>query len=280
VAAAPKTKKQWTKLKGTITTKLPFHKNKKVKPFLLTSMLPNLVTLAGLCAGLSSIRFALLEKWEFAVLAILIAALLDTLDGALARLLSATSRFGAELDSLADFATFGVCPAVIMYLLSLRHIGSLGWVIVLWFSVCGALRLARFNTRSIEGTNPTWGQGFFTGVPITSSALLCLFPLVLHLAYPNFTLILNPFVVGIMMAGVGFLMISTLPTFSLKKVVIPPKFMLPLIVGLVITAGGIISSPWHTASFILLGYVLTFPVSYHFYKKLEREVNSVVEVEE
>lgn len=254
-------------LTNNLATKIA--KNKE-KPYQLTAMLPNLVTLLGLCSGVSALQFALLEKWEFALTSMVIAALLDSMDGALARMLNATSRFGAELDSLSDFATFGVCPALIMYFLSLSAYGSLGWLSVLWFIVCGALRLARFNTRSIEGTTPTWAKGFFTGTPITSSALLCVLPLVVHLGWPGQMISLHPSVVGIWMAIVGFLMISNLPTFSFKKVEIPQKFMIPLVLSLVVTTTALISHPWRTFSILTLIYICSFPLSYRAFEKLSK----------
>lgn len=252
-------------LSQNIATKLA--KNKE-KPYQLTAMLPNLVTLLGLCAGVSALQFALLEKWEFALTSMVIAAFLDSMDGALARMLNATSRFGAELDSLSDFATFGVCPALMMYFLSLSVYGALGWLSVLWFIVCGALRLARFNTRSIEGTAPAWSKGFFTGTPITSSALLCVLPLVIHLGWPNQIISLHPSIVGVWMAFVGFLMISNLPTFSFKKVEIPQKFLIPLVLGIVVTTTALISHPWRTFSILTVIYILSFPLSYRAYQKL------------
>lgn len=254
-------------LTSNLATKIAKNKD---KPYQLTAMLPNLVTLLGLCAGVSALQFALLEKWEFALTSMVIAALLDSMDGALARMLNATSRFGAELDSLSDFATFGVCPALIMYFLSLSAYGSLGWLSVLWFIVCGALRLARFNTRSIEGTNPTWAKGFFTGTPITSSALLCVLPLVIHLGWPSQVISLHPGIVGIWMAVVGFLMISNLPTFSFKKVEIPQKFMIPLVLAIVVTTTALISHPWRTFSILTLIYICSFPLSYRAFEKLSK----------
>ncbi len=194
------------------------------------------------------------------------------MDGALARMLSATSRFGAELDSLSDFATFGISPALIMYFASLKGYGAFGWVFVLWFIVCGGLRLARFNTHSIEGTTPTWAKGFFTGVPIPAGALLSLTPLMIHLAFPEQHLSLHPAVCAVVMAVSGFLMISHLPTFSVKKIDIAPKFLLYIVILLVITATALISYPWHTLSLIMILYVGTFSFSYRAYKKLEADV--------
>lgn len=260
-------KKKWTKIKGSIP-KLHLGKRQE-RPYPLASMIPNLVTLMALCAGLSSLRFALLERWEFAVTAILVAAILDVLDGALARMLNTSSRFGAELDSLSDFATFGISPALIMYFVTLKAYGPFGWVFVLWFCVCGALRLARFNTRSIEGTNPVWAKGFFTGTPIPAGALLALSPLIFHLGYFDF--ILNPSISAFVMAASGFLMISHLPTFSLKKMHVQQKFILPIVIGIVVTTAGLVSHPWPTLSIAILIYVCTFPLSYYTYKKLEKK---------
>lgn len=265
--ARTKTKKSWTKIKGKIEDKLPFQ-NRGNRPFLLMSMLPNIITLLSLCVGLSALRFALAEKWEFALIAIFGAAILDTMDGAVARLLNATSRFGAELDSLSDFAVFGVTPSLVMYFASLKSFGSFGWVFVLWFSVCGALRLARFNTVSIEGTAPSWASGFFMGTPITSSAILCVTPLIFHLAWPSQSFTLHPIFVATVMGAVGFLMVSKVPTFSLKKIAITPKYILPVVVGVVIAATALISHLWETMSVSMVIYVATFPLSYRLYNRL------------
>lgn len=261
-----KTKKPWSTFRGKIDGKFPFHQRGN-RPFLLISMLPNIITLLSLCVGLSALRFAFSEKWDLAVAAIFVAAILDTMDGAVARLLNVTSRFGAELDSLSDFAVFGVCPSLVMYFVSLKHLGSFGWVFVLWFSVCGALRLARFNTVSIEGTAPSWSKGFFMGTPITSSAILCASPLMFHLAWPAQSITLHPFFVATVMAAVGFFMVSRIPTFSLKKIAIPPKHLLSLVVGIVICATALISHPWEMLSILSVGYVCTFPLSYRLYKR-------------
>lgn len=272
-----KAKKKWTKIKGIrgkLEEKLPFQRNSD-RPFLLSSMLPNIITLIGLCAGLSSLRFAFDEKWEFAIVAIIVAAVLDCMDGAVARLLNASSRFGAELDSLSDFATFGICPSLVMYFASLKHFGSFGWVFVLWFSVCGALRLARFNTVSIEGTAPSWAQGFFTGTPIPSSAILCMTPLIAHLAWPEQTLTLHPIFVASIMAAVGFCMVSRIPTISLKKIAITRNQMLPMVVGIVISATALISHPWPTLTIVMILYVTTFPFSYRAYQKLATKAKSI-----
>ena len=277
----PKTKKKWTKIKGikgTLEQKLPFQREGN-RPFLLTSMLPNIITLLGLCAGLSSLRFALTEKWEFAVTAIIVAAILDCMDGAVARLLDVSSRFGAELDSLADFATFGICPSLVMYFVSLKYFGALGWVFVLWFSVCGALRLARFNTVSIEGTAPSWSQGFFTGTPITSSAILCVTPLMAHLAWPEQSLSLHPIFVAAIMAATGFFMVSRIPTLSLKKIAVTRKHMLPLVVGIVISATALISHPWATLTLVMIVYVGTFPFSYKAFQHLAAKAKNMKQEE-
>lgn len=265
----PKSGKQRPFRKGRMRGKLKKHYD-------LTAMLPNLVTLLGLCSGLSALRFAWTGHFGYAIGAIIVAALFDTMDGALARLLNASSRFGAELDSLADFATFGVTPALIMYMVSLQHAGSLGWVFVLWFIVCGSLRLARFNTHSIEdtGTDPSWKKGFFTGTPITISSLLGMAPLVIQLGWPHQKLVLSPMIVGIWMALVGFLMISHIPTFSLKKVSISQKGLLPILIAIVVTVSAVLSHPWRTLTVILVGYILSIPLSmrlYHIFRKTKQE---------
>eukprot|EP01037_Dinobryon_pediforme_P015385 gene15385-15526_t len=147
-------------------------KNQRLKVLSISAVIPNIATLLALCSGMTAIRMAMLEKWELAVVALLVAAFLDGMDGRLARLLGSTSRFGAELDSFSDLISFGAAPAIVMYMKGLHKWGETGWCIVLFFTVCMTLRLARFNTRSIEGDSPTWSQGFFTGVPAPAAAVL------------------------------------------------------------------------------------------------------------
>jgi CDP-diacylglycerol--serine O-phosphatidyltransferase len=233
-------------------------------------LLPNALTTVALCAGLTSIRFGLTGDYRSAVLAVLVAAMFDFLDGRVARRLNATSRFGAELDSLSDFCAFGVAPALLMYLSSMSTAGSLGWVVTLMFPICSAMRLARFNVGiAADQTPPAWAGAFFTGVPAPAGALLVLTPLILGLspdiAWPWLQ---HPVIGGIFLIGVGALMVSRLPTYSFKKARIAPHLVLPIFLGIALLVGLLASSPWVTLPCILLLYLLTLPLSWRAYQRL------------
>jgi len=236
----------------------------RLKDYSLAAMLPNFTTLLALCAGLTSVRFALLERWEMAVTAILVASLLDAMDGRLARMLGSTSRFGAELDSFADFVSFGISPALVMYFLALHHLEGKGWAIVLFFSVCMALRLARFNTRSIEGSTPSWSQAFFVGVPAPAAAILSVTPLIMYLEWKN-KIFINPVVVACVMVVVGGLMVSQVPTYSFKTIKIPHKWVRPFLLAITLLIASLSNAPWLTLIAIACGYIATFPFSFRAY---------------
>lgn len=241
-------------------------KTRPLQGYSLPAMLPNIATVLALCTGLSAVRFALQERWEWCVAAILIAGILDAIDGRLARFLDSASRFGAELDSLSDFISFGVSPALVMYFFSLHQWGGFGWAFVLLFSVCMALRLARFNTRSIEGTTPSWSAPYFTGTPAPAAAALAISPIVMSIEW-SFPFLNSPYFCGTILFGVAFLMISAIPTYSLKKIHIPHKFVLPLMVIMALSTAALFSKPWLTLTIIAIGYVSTFPFSIYSYHK-------------
>jgi CDP-diacylglycerol--serine O-phosphatidyltransferase len=201
-------------------------------------------------------------RWNLAVMAILIAAVLDGMDGRLARMLNSTSRFGAELDSLSDFISFGVSPALVIYLRSLQEWHGIGWIIALYFAVCMALRLARFNTLSIEGTTPPWAQYFFMGVPAPAGAILILTPLMIHFEFEERgwgNLFISPTLNAIVVFITASLLISRIPTLSLKKVQISHKLVLPLLVIVALLTGALFSEPWMTLSAIAIIYILSIP---------------------
>jgi CDP-diacylglycerol--serine O-phosphatidyltransferase len=233
----------------------------------LLGMLPNIATVLALCTGLSAVRFALLQRWEWCVSAILIAGILDAIDGRLARFLGSTSRFGAELDSFSDFISFGVSPALVMYFFTLHQWGGFGWAFVLLFSVCMALRLARFNTRDIEGTTPTWATPYFTGTPAPAAAALAITPLVMSLEWPDSSFTASPFLSGTLLCAVAVLMVSAIPTFSLKKIHIPHQYVLPLMLLIALSTAALFSKPWLMLTLIAIGYVSTFPFSIALYRK-------------
>ncbi|MDC0407007.1 CDP-diacylglycerol--serine O-phosphatidyltransferase, partial [Candidatus Pelagibacter sp.] len=198
-------------------------------------ILPNMLTLIGVCIGLTSIRFALDEKFEFAIIAILFAALFDWLDGRIARLIKGTSEVGKELDSLADVISFGVAPAFIMYFWTLSSLGKFGWLVCLIYVSCVALRLARFNVNSNQ--EPSWRDNFFEGVPSPAGGILVLTPLIFSLSELEFITINNKFVVPIFFITTSLLLISKFPTYSFKKIVIPRKTTIFLLFGIVLFFG-------------------------------------------
>lgn len=239
----------------------------RLRGFSINRLIPNVLTLAALCSGLTAIRFALQGEMRLAVIAIIVAAIFDALDGRVARRLGVTSRFGAELDSLSDFLCFGVAPALVLYLASLRDVGSLGWIVTLMFPICSALRLARFNTALVSDTPPpAWTGSFFTGGPAPAGALLALMPLMvsfeIEAAWPRHAL-----VVGIMLVAVGGLMVSRLPTFSFKKGRVPRHLVLPALLAAALVMTVIASSPWIGLSLLGLGYMSLIPFSWFAYRR-------------
>jgi CDP-diacylglycerol--serine O-phosphatidyltransferase len=244
-----------------------FGTRRGLRSFSVNRLIPNVLTLAALCSGLTAIRFALLGEFKRAVIAIIVAAIFDALDGRVARRLGVTSRFGAELDSLSDFLCFGVAPALVLYLASLKGGGALGWVVTLMFPICSALRLARFNTALLADTPlPAWTGSYFTGVPAPAGALLALIPLMVsfeaEVAWPRHAL-----VVGATLVLVGGLMVSRLPTFSFKKGRVPRHLVLPSLLGAALVMGVIVSSPWIGLSLLGLVYLSLIPFSWFAYHR-------------
>lgn len=226
-----------------------------------------MLTLAALCSGLTAIRFGLQGHFQLAVIAIVVAAILDALDGRVARRLGVTSQFGAELDSLSDFLCFGIAPALVLYLASLDQGGALGWVVTLMFPICSALRLARFNTALVAETPPpAWTKSYFTGVPAPAAAMLALIPLLVSFeaeaAWPR-----HPLVVGLVLVAVGGLMVSRLPTFSFKKGRIPRHLVMPALLAAALVMGVVASSPWIGLSLLGLIYLSLIPFSWLAYRR-------------
>jgi len=235
--------------------------------FSINRLIPNILTLAALCSGLTALRFALQGEMRLAVIAIIVAAIFDALDGRVARRLGVTSRFGAELDSLSDFLCFGVTPALVLYLASLKDGGALGWVVTLMFPICSALRLARFNTALVSDTPPpAWTGSYFTGVPAPAGALLALIPLMvsfeIEAAWPRHALL-----VGAVLVLVGGLMVSRIPTYSFKKGRVPRHLVMPSLLGAALVMGVLASAPWIGMSLIGLGYMSLIPFSWMAYRR-------------
>jgi CDP-diacylglycerol--serine O-phosphatidyltransferase len=233
------------------------------------SLLPNVLTVLALCSGMTSVRFALLARWEEAVLAIVAAGVLDGLDGRIARLLHGTTRFGAELDSLSDFVAFGVAPAVLMYQWSASEFGNIGWIAALAFSTCCALRLARFNTAMDEPNRPPWAGYFFTGLAAPAGAGCAMLPLMLSFQL-GVEFLRSPFVTAPWLLFVAFLMVSRLPTFSLKRLRVRREHVLPTLVGVAVCAAMLVTYPWLMLSAIGLIYLASLPFSILAQRRLRR----------
>lgn len=236
----------------------------------LSRLFPNLITIAGLCCGLSSVRFAMLGKWELAVAFIIGAALIDGMDGRIARMLGTTSVFGAQLDSLSDFLCFGVAPVLVMYMWQLQGIKGFGWAVVLFFAVCCALRLARFNTKMITEKQLPWQKQFFTGIPSPAGGILCLLPLIVFLQTDH-EYVLPPIVSSLYILCIALLMSSRVPTFAAKNIRIKPDMILPVTVLCALLVVIFIIEPWWTITLMGVAYLCAIPVSWRRYVKLSKE---------
>ena len=236
-------------------------------------ILPNILTLIGVCIGLSSIKFALDSKYEIAVIAIIFAALIDGLDGRIARLIKATSKVGKELDSLTDVISFGVAPAFIMYFWSLNNLGKFGWLLCLIYVVCVALRLARFNVHSNE--EASWKDNFFEGVPSPAGGILVLMPLIYSLSELKFLNINYNFIVPVFFILVSLLLISKVPTYSLKKIVVPRTMTIFLLFGIVLFFGLLLIYTFNVMVISGLVYLCLIPISFIHYIKLNKKFDVV-----
>jgi CDP-diacylglycerol--serine O-phosphatidyltransferase len=239
-------------------------------------VVPNLLTMIGLCAGLTSIRFALDGRFAAAAIAIAVAACIDGLDGRLARLLKATSRFGAEFDSLADFLCFGVAPALVLYLWSLQSLRGYGYMPCVMFAVCMSLRLARFNASLDAGPHPAYAYNFFTGVPAPAGAALALFPLFIGLEAQSLgwdwllaAAKFPPFDAAVLI-GTAILLVSTLPVWNFKNFKVPSHFILPLLLGTGLFVALLVADPWAALAAGGLIYVAMLPLSARSFRRLKR----------
>ena len=243
------------------------------------SLLPNALTIFGVCLGLSSIKFALDANYTMSVIAIAFAAILDTLDGRVARLIKGTSKVGKELDSLTDVISFGVAPSFVMYFWVINEIGKIGWLLILIYTVCCALRLARFNLTVVEETE-TWKINFFEGVPSPAAAGLVLLPLILNLSgliqFENYALLSS-----IAILTTSFFMVSKIPTYSLKRILIPRHYAIFLLLGIGIYVSLLIFYTFKTLFFSGMIYLLLIPISaYHYRQKNKKTFIKPPEEEE
>ncbi|MHA1108909.1 MAG: CDP-alcohol phosphatidyltransferase family protein, partial [Alphaproteobacteria bacterium] len=229
-------------------------------------LLPNALTMLGLCAGLTAIRFGMQEAWHIGVVLIAGAALLDTLDGRIARLMGGPTEFGGQLDSLVDAISFGVAPVMLMYLWSLGSAGGLGWTISLLYVVCCVLRLARFNVASSDPDLPAWAGNFFSGVPAPAAAGLVMFPLILSIEF-EWAFLQAPEVTGPWVLIVSGLMISRIPTYSFKRIRVSHAMVRFALVGVAAFAAGMITEPWATLSIMIIVYAGTIPFSMRSFRR-------------
>ncbi|MBF0885641.1 CDP-alcohol phosphatidyltransferase family protein [Gluconobacter sphaericus] len=251
-------------------------------------LIPNIMTMLGLCAGLSGMRFALEHQFEPAAVALLIAACIDGLDGRIARLLKGATRFGAEFDSLSDFVCFGVAPSFVLLMWSLEHAGRYSFVPCILFTVCMALRLARFNASLDDDDKPEYSYSFFTGVPAPAGAGLVLFPVFLGLEADRLhaeglaTFARLPLVSAVCLIFTGLLLVSTLPVWSFKNFKVPARYVLPLMLGTGLYAALLVADPWGALAGAGLLYIAILPFSrrsYHRLKLAAEEMSETVEEE-
>lgn len=247
-------------------------RRKRFQNLSFNRMIPNMLTLMALTAGLTAIRFALDGRWEHATLAIVAAGILDALDGRIARLLKGASKFGAELDSLSDFVCFGVSPALVLYLWTMRDAGKLGWVLVMLFAICCGLRLARFNVMLEDPDAPVWKNRFFTGIPAPMGGGLVLLPMVFSFQVGE-EFFRQPWIAGVFLLALAAAMVSTVPTYSFKGVKISRQWILPT---MLITGGvavSMLNAPWISLSVIGVAYIATIPFSIRAHRALVKTEN-------
>ncbi|MSP10071.1 MAG: CDP-diacylglycerol--serine O-phosphatidyltransferase [Pelagibacteraceae bacterium] len=231
-------------------------------------ILPNMLTLVGVCIGLTSIKFALDGKFEFAIIAIIFAAIIDGLDGRIARLIKATSKVGKELDSLTDMISFGVAPAFIMYFWKLNTFGKFGWLLCLIYVICVALRLARFNINSNQ--EPSWRDNFFEGVPSPAGGILVLTPLIISVSSFNYIKLNYDVIVPVFFVLTSFLLISKFPTYSFKKIVIQRKTTIFLLFSIILFFGLLLIYSFNVVSVSALIYLCLLPISYIHFQNIKK----------
>ena len=232
-------------------------------------ILPNMLTLIGVCIGLTSIRFALDGRFELAIIAIMFAALIDGLDGRIARLIKGTSKVGKELDSLTDMISFGVAPAFIMFFWKLNTLGRFGWLLCLIYVICVALRLARFNVNS--GQEPSWKDNFFEGVPSPAGGILVLTPLIISLSGFDFFELNYNIIVPTFFILTSLLLISKFPTYSFKKIIIPRRTTIFLLFGIVLFFGLLLIYTFNVIAISTIIYLSLLPISFFHFQKIKKQ---------
>jgi CDP-diacylglycerol--serine O-phosphatidyltransferase len=241
---------------------------RQLSPLSINRMVPNILTLLALCAGMTAIRLAINDNFVGAVYAIIAAGIFDGLDGRIARLLKSTTSFGAELDSLSDFVSFGVAPAAVLYLWTMSALRGVGWAIVLLFAVCCALRLARFNSQA-QTELPAYAAPFFTGIPAPAGAGLVMVPMFLSFEWGDW-LFRSPYLNAITVTAVALLMVSRVPTVSLKRIRIAHDMVVPTLLAVGAATAALTTAPWPTLTLVGIVYVSSIPVTVRAYYRLRR----------
>ena len=252
-----------------VDPKSPEMRRRRFRPIPVRMLVPNVITLLAICAGLTAIRLSTEARMELAVAAIVFAAVLDGVDGRVARMIKGQSKFGAELDSLADFVNFGVAPGLILYSWTLHDLNNVGWIAAMVFAISGGLRLARFNATMDDPNKPAFAANFFTGVPAPAGALLVLLPIYLgFLGIPQPPVMLTASYTLL----IAFLMVSRLPVFSGKTVRlrVPPEMVLPVFVAVIFFVALLVGYPWHILSVGSVLYLLSLPWGWKAYRGHER----------
>ncbi|QDW38071.1 phosphatidylcholine/phosphatidylserine synthase [Bradyrhizobium sp. KBS0727] len=253
----------------------PHMRRRRFRPIPVRMLVPNFITLLAICAGLTAIRLSTEGRMDLAVYAIVFAAVLDGVDGRVARMIKGQSKFGAELDSLADFVNFGVAPGLILYFWQLHELNNGGWIAAMVFAISGGLRLARFNASIDDPDKPAFAANYFTGVPAPMGAILALLPVYLaFLGIPKAPATLT----AVYTLVIAFLMVSRLPVFSGKtvKMRVPPEMVLPVFVSVVFFIALLIGYPWHILSCGSVLYLLSLPLGWKSYRDHERNAASAV----
>ncbi len=245
-------------------------RQRSLKGLSFKRILPNIQTLLALCAGMTAIKFGFEDRWEAAAFAIAAAAILDALDGRVARLLKGSSKFGAELDSLSDFISFGVAPAIMLYLWALQDAGRFAWILSLLFAACMALRLARFNTLLDDPDAPAWKANFFSGTPAPAGAGLVLLPMIISFQIGD-EIVRSTELVSATMVIVATLLVSRVPTLSFKRLKVTRAWFMPTMVLVILLVAGVFTVPWFSLTVILVLYLLSFPFALQKHAKLDRE---------
>lgn len=252
------------------------HREPRLREIPFRILLPNLMTVLAICAGLSGIRLAFEQRFELAVAMVLIAALLDAFDGRIARMLKATSKFGAQMDSLADIVNFGVAPALVLYAFLLDRAGTFGWIAALLFAIACCLRLARFNVMLEDTERPAWKMDYFVGVPAPAGALLVLLPVYIgFLGVPR--TVTYAFIASAFVVVIALLMVSRLPVYSGKTGLrIRRDLVMPIILVIVLYVALLFSYSWHTMAATALAYLIFLPIGFQAYYRREAKENAAL----